>query len=71
MNLPGSKLIRFVSVGAVFTSPILAGAVAGHLLDDYFHTEPWLTISLLAMGFITGLYNLIRLVNSFMADNPK
>ena len=30
--------------------PIIAGAVLGHYLDLYFHTDPWLTFALFMAG---------------------
>jgi len=69
--MKNNKLIRFTSVAAVFTSPPLAGVVLGHLLDEHFHTDPWLTITLLIAGFIDGTYNLVRMTRSYMRESEN
>jgi F0F1-type ATP synthase assembly protein I len=67
----GNKLIRFISIAAVFTSPILAGIILGHILDNYFRTEPWLTIGLMVLGFIDGTINLVKMTKEFLKEEKR
>ena len=69
--MKNSKLIRFTAIAAVFTSPPLAGVVLGHLLDEHFHTDPWLTITLLIVGFIDGTWNLVRMTRAFLKESES
>lgn len=55
-----AKMARFAGIGVEFSSPIIAGALMGHYLDVYFHTDPWLTLILLLTGVGLGFYRLIR-----------
>jgi F0F1-type ATP synthase assembly protein I len=67
--MQSKKLIRFTSMAAVFTSPPIAGAVLGHLLDEHFHTDPWLTIILLIVGFIDGTFNLVKAGRAYIKES--
>ena len=60
MDWSGGKFARFAAIGAEFASPIIAGSVIGHYLDQYFHTDPWLTLILFLLGMFAGFYRLIR-----------
>jgi F0F1-type ATP synthase assembly protein I len=54
------KAARFTAIGFEFSGPIIAGAIAGHYLDLYLHTDPWMTFTLFITGVILGFYRLIR-----------
>jgi len=53
------KYARFAAIGVEFFSPIVAGTFAGHFLDVYFHTDPWLTLILLLAGVFVAFFRLI------------
>ena len=59
MALDTSKMMRYASVGFEFSSPIVAGAIVGHYLDQYFKTDPWLTLGMFLLGLFAGFYRLI------------
>ncbi|HLH78494.1 MAG TPA: AtpZ/AtpI family protein [Candidatus Binataceae bacterium] len=59
MSLDAIKLARYASIGVEFTSPIIAGAILGHYLDAYLHTDPLFTLILFLAGVFTGFYRLI------------
>ena len=45
--------------------PILFGWVAGQWLDHRLqHEKPWLSVVLLSLGAVTGLYSLIKMATS-------
>ena len=52
-----AKLFRF---SADFVSGVLAGAFLGWIIDQLLGTRPWGLIIFLVLGFITGLYNLVK-----------
>ncbi len=60
MAVNPAKWARFASIGIEFSSPIIAGALVGHYLDLYFHTDPWLTLLFFLTGVGLGFYRLIR-----------
>ncbi|HTR62984.1 MAG TPA: AtpZ/AtpI family protein [Candidatus Binataceae bacterium] len=55
---PG-KLARLAAIGWEFSGPIIAGTVIGHYCDQYFHTDPWITLVLFLLGVFAGFYRLI------------
>lgn len=62
-----SLALRF---GGEFGAAILVGALLGFGADHFLHTEPWgLTIGL-ALGFIAGVVNVVRLAQSYSRAHP-
>ena len=54
-------------LGVAFELPgtIIGGLVVGYFLDEYFHTSPWLLITLAALAFIGAFVRLLRWVKFF------
>ena len=54
-------------LGVAFELPatILGGLLVGHLLDNYFHTSPWLLISLTAAAFVGAFVRLVQWARLF------
>jgi F0F1-type ATP synthase assembly protein I len=54
-------------LGVAFELPgtIIGGLVVGYFLDEYFHTSPWLLITLTALAFIGAFVRLLRWVKFF------
>lgn len=50
------------AVGIQLAISVVAGLFLGHYLDEKWGTNPWLTLLGLILGFIGGLYNLIRVL---------
>ncbi len=47
-------------MAADFVAAILVGAVLGWGIDEIFGSTPWGLISFLMLGFITGVWNVVR-----------
>jgi ATP synthase protein I len=58
INGPGMGL--GFRMAADFVAAILVGAVLGWGVDAIFGTTPWALIALLMLGFITGVWNVVR-----------
>jgi ATP synthase protein I len=58
MNGPGMGL--GFRMAADFVAAILVGAVLGWGIDAIFGTTPWGLIAFLMLGFITGVWNVVR-----------
>lgn len=69
MSLDPIKLARYASIGVEFTSPIIAGAILGHYLDVYLHTDPLFTLILFLTGVFTGFYRLIVIARDLRRDS--
>jgi len=59
MAVSAGRLARLAAIGWEFSGPIIAGTVIGHYADQYFHTDPWLTLVLFLLGVFVGFYRLI------------
>jgi F0F1-type ATP synthase assembly protein I len=49
---------------------VALGAGAGYLLDRSFHTLPWLSVALGALGFYGGLREVLRRLDSMDDSKP-
>jgi ATP synthase protein I len=61
-----SKLALALSVGAVITSNVVGGIVAGYFLDRWLQTGPWLIVVGLVLGVVSafaGLYRIMARLN--------
>ncbi|MGH9838480.1 MAG: AtpZ/AtpI family protein [Blastocatellia bacterium] len=57
-----SKLALAFSVGAIITSNIVGGILAGYLLDRWLDTKPWLVVTGLLLGTIGAFVGLYRVM---------
>ena len=71
MALTAGKMARFAAIGWEFAMPMLAGAIIGHYLDLYFHTDPWMTLVLFMLGLFAGFVRLIQELSAFQRMNDK
>ena len=69
MALSTGKMMRFAAIGFEFAWPMIAGALIGHYLDLYFHTDPWLTLVMFLLGVFAGFYRLIQELALFQREN--
>ncbi|MGH7948289.1 MAG: AtpZ/AtpI family protein [Candidatus Binataceae bacterium] len=69
MALSPTKMAKFAAVGIEFTSPMIAGALIGHYLDLYFHTDPWQTLGWFLLGVFLGFHRLIYWLTIFQKDS--
>ncbi|HEX5006780.1 MAG TPA: AtpZ/AtpI family protein [Hyphomonadaceae bacterium] len=58
VNGPGMGL--GFRMAADFVAAILVGALLGWGIDAIFKTTPWGLIAFLMLGFITGVWNVVR-----------
>ena len=71
MALSAGRMARFASIGFEFAWPMVAGAIVGHYLDLYFHTDPWLTLVMFLLGVFGGFYRLVRELTLFQRENRE
>lgn len=57
-------------LGVAFELPgtILGGLLVGYLLDNYFHTSPWLLITLTAAAFAGAFVRLVHWARFFARE---
>jgi ATP synthase protein I len=55
-----SPLGQALRLSTEFTAGVLAGGLLGFLFDRLLGTKPWGLIVLLLLGFVTGIYNVMR-----------
>jgi ATP synthase protein I len=71
MALSTGRMMRFAAIGFEFAWPMIAGAIIGHYLDLYFHTDPWLTLVMFLLGVFIGFYRLIQELTLFQRENQE
>jgi ATP synthase protein I len=65
-NMPKSgrenfrKIAELSSLGLTLPSSIIVGLFFGYILDKTFHTTPWLLLSFLGLGIVSGFYSLFK-----------
>lgn len=55
-----SGLAKAFRLSAEFVSGPVAGGLIGWGLDSFLHTTPWGMIVFLMLGFLAGIYNVMR-----------
>lgn len=53
-----------------FIAGVIAGGILGYLFDHLMGTKPWGMIVLLMLGFVTGIYNVMR-VSGFSGQKAE
>lgn len=49
-----------MTLSTEFIAGVVAGGVLGWIVDHSFGTKPWGLIVLLMLGFVAGIYNVMR-----------
>ncbi len=68
MAIDPGKMVRYASIGIEFSSPMVGGAIMGHYLDQYFKTDPYLTLAMFLLGMLAGFYRLITALSAFQKE---
>lgn len=66
-----SLFAEATSLGLSISLPMAIGGVVGLWLDKRFHTTPNLTILLLIVGIIVGIYNFYRYIKMLSKATKK
>jgi F0F1-type ATP synthase assembly protein I len=62
-NSEQSKFALAFAVGAIIAYNIAGGIILGYLLDGWFKTSPWLSITGLILGTIGAFIGLYRIMS--------
>ncbi|MCE4224634.1 ATP F0F1 synthase subunit I [Methylobacterium sp. C25] len=57
----GSSIGQAMRLSTEFVAGVIAGGILGWLFDRLLGTAPWGLVVFLVLGFITGIYNVMRL----------
>ncbi len=66
----GSGLTRAVGLSAELVGAVGVGVAVGLLIDWLFGTSPWGLVILFMLGFVAGIFKLIREANR-IASTPR
>ncbi|WP_232628167.1 AtpZ/AtpI family protein [Methylobacterium sp. Leaf118] len=55
-----SSLGQAMRLSTEFIAGVIAGGILGYITDHLLGTKPWGMIVLLMLGFVTGIYNVMR-----------
>ena len=65
-----SSLGQAMTISTEFVAGVIAGGILGWIVDHVFGTKPWGMIVLLMLGFVAGVYNVMR-VSGFAGARPE
>ena len=51
---------KAIKISTELVAAVVVGTTLGFILDNWFDTRPWLTISFFFMGVIAGILNVIK-----------
>lgn len=60
------KLAEASSVGLILPSSIAIGLFFGYMLDKWLRTAPWMLLTFLVLGVISGLLSVYRAMKKYM-----
>lgn len=60
------KLAEASSVGLILPSSIAVGLFFGYMLDKWLRTAPWMLLTFLVLGVISGLLSVYRAMKKYM-----
>jgi ATP synthase protein I len=69
-NSGPSSLGQAMTISTEFVAGVIAGGILGWIADHVFGTKPWGLIVLLMLGFVAGVYNVMR-VSGFSGARPE
>ena len=55
-----ASLGKALKISTELVAAVVVGATLGFILDNWFGTKPWLTISFFFMGVAAGILNVIK-----------
>lgn len=56
--------------GGEFGAAVIVGALLGFGADYFLHTQPWGLMIGLALGFVTGVTNIVRAARDYSRAHP-
>ena len=59
-NLNAASLGKALKISTELVAAVVVGTTLGFILDNWFDTRPWLTISFFFMGVAAGILNVIK-----------
>ena len=59
-----ASLGKALKISTELVASVVVGSTLGFILDNWFGTKPWLTISFFFMGVAAGILNVIRSAKS-------
>tara|TARA_B100000586_G_scaffold162568_1_gene118484 strand:- start:45 stop:338 length:294 start_codon:yes stop_codon:yes gene_type:complete len=66
-----ASLGKALKIGTELVAAVVVGVLLGFILDNWFDTRPWLTISFFFMGVAAGILNVIRSAKSMHKNLKK
>jgi ATP synthase protein I len=63
------KLAALSNLGLLLPSSIIVGLFMGYWLDKLLGTRPWLTLSFLVLGIVSGFLSLFRGLKKLKLDS--
>jgi len=62
------EYLKYFNMGLMAVSPAIVGLIAGMLLDNAFNTHPVLTVALLLLGVISGMWSSYKSIKGLLKE---
>ena len=66
-----ASLGKALKISTELVAAVVVGTTLGFILDNWFDTRPWLTISFFFMGVAAGILNVIKSAKSMQKNFKK
>ena len=70
-NHKNSSFGEAFKLSTELVAAVALGTIIGFILDNWFGTKPWLTISFFFMGVAAGILNVIRSAKNMHKNSKK
>ena len=66
-----ASLGKALKISTELVAAVVVGTILGFILDNWFDTRPWLTISFFFMGVAAGILNVIKSAKNMQKNFKK
>ena len=66
-----ASLGKALKISTELVAAVAVGTTLGFILDNWFDTRPWLTISFFFMGVVAGILNVIKSAKNMQKNFKK
>ena len=66
-----ASLGKALKISTELVAAVVVGTTLGFILDNWFDTRPWLTISFFFLGVAAGILNVIRSAKNMHKNSKK
>jgi len=70
-NSPFANIAKYAAIGLEFPGMAIGGFFLGYLIDRYFNTSPWFTVTITFFGFFGAVIRLVQWLRRFANEDRQ